>query len=45
VILIDSWSQGARYQRQLTWIVTSVWLLVTVPAAAVMGAHMVAHVR
>src|ERR1700758_812541 len=37
VILIDSWSQGPRYQRQMLWIVAVVWLLVMVPATVVVA--------
>lgn len=27
IILIDFWAKGARYQRQLWWIVLGVWLV------------------
>ncbi len=40
VILIDFWSQGPRYQRQMLWVVAIVWLLVMVPTTAVIGIHM-----
>ncbi|MGI9124530.1 MAG: succinate dehydrogenase, cytochrome b556 subunit [Mycobacterium sp.] len=43
VILIDLWSRGAQYQRQLTWVVASLWLIVMVPSAVVMVSHMLEH--
>lgn len=45
VILIDFWSAGPRYQRQLSWAVASVWWLVMVPATVVMATHLMAHFR
>ena len=27
IIIVDFWSKGARYQRQLFWIVIGVWLV------------------
>jgi succinate dehydrogenase / fumarate reductase, cytochrome b subunit len=40
VILIDSWSQGPRYQRQMLWIVAAVFVVVLAAAFIVLGAHM-----
>jgi len=40
VILIDSWSQGPRYQRQMLWIVAVVFIVVLAAAFIVLGAHM-----
>jgi len=31
VILVDFWSQGPRYQRQMIWGVVGVWLVLMVP--------------
>ena len=45
VILIDFWAQGTRYQRLMLWVIGVVWLLVIVPAAVVMGIHMIEHFR
>ena len=45
VILIDFWAQGVRHQRLMLWIIAVVWLLVMVPAAVVVGIHMMGHVR
>jgi succinate dehydrogenase / fumarate reductase, cytochrome b subunit len=45
VILIDFWSQGPRYQRLMLWIVGVVYLLLMVPAAVVLGIHMMEHFR
>jgi succinate dehydrogenase / fumarate reductase cytochrome b subunit len=40
VILVDFWSQGPRYQRQMLWGVAATWLLVMVPATVIIGKHM-----
>lgn len=40
LILIDFWSEGPRYQRQMLWAVASVWFVVMVPALVVLGTHM-----
>jgi succinate dehydrogenase cytochrome b subunit len=40
VILIDSWSEGPRYQRLMLWIVAVVFAVVLVAALIVLGAHM-----
>ena len=45
VTLIDFWPPGRRYQRQMSWAVAAVWLLVIVPATVVMGVHMLGHFR
>lgn len=45
VILIDFWWRGPRYQRLMIWIIAVVWLLVMVPAAVVVGIHMIGHFR
>ena len=45
VILIDFWSQGPRYQRLMLWIVGVVFLLLMVPAAVVLGIHMMEYFR
>jgi len=31
VVLIDFWSQGPRYQRQLTYVVLATWVVFFVP--------------
>lgn len=43
VILIDFWSQGARYQRLMLWVIGITWLLVIVPATVVVAIHMMEH--
>ncbi len=43
IIVTDLWSRAARYQRLMPWIVGSAWLLVMVPAAVVMTAHLLSH--
>ena len=45
VILIDFWAKGVRYQRLMLWIIGVGWLLVIVPAAVVLGTHMIGHFR
>jgi len=45
VILIDFWAQGVRHQRLMLWIIAVVWLLVMVPAAVVVGIHVMGQVR
>jgi succinate dehydrogenase / fumarate reductase cytochrome b subunit len=45
VILIDYWAQGIRHQRLMLWTIAVVWLLVMVPAAVVVGIHMMGHLR
>jgi succinate dehydrogenase / fumarate reductase cytochrome b subunit len=40
VILIDSWSEGPRYQRLMLWIVAIVFLAVLAAAFIVLGTHM-----
>ncbi|WP_410873618.1 succinate dehydrogenase, cytochrome b556 subunit [Nocardia sp. A7] len=29
VILVDFWSQGPRYQKQMLWVVATIWILVS----------------
>ncbi len=45
VILIDFWSEGTRYQRQMLWIVAVVFLLLIVPSGVVLGIHLMEHLR
>jgi succinate dehydrogenase / fumarate reductase cytochrome b subunit len=40
VILIDSWSEGPRYQRQMLWVVAVVFVVVVAAAFIVLGTHM-----
>ena len=39
VMLIDFWAKGTRYQKQMTYAVVAVFLLVMVPATYRMTAH------
>lgn len=41
VILIDFWSRGPRYQRQMTWAIAGVWLVLMVPGTFFMLKHTV----
>jgi succinate dehydrogenase / fumarate reductase cytochrome b subunit len=31
IMLVDFWSKGPRYQRQMLWIVVGTWIVVMVP--------------
>ena len=39
IILIDFWSKGSRYQRQMTWVIAAIWLLVMIPGIYFMMIH------
>ena len=39
VILVDFWAKGPRYQRQMTWAIATVWLLLMVPGTFFMMKH------
>lgn len=41
VILVDFWSKGPRFQRQMTWGIAAVWLIVMIPGAYFMLLHSV----
>ena len=40
VILIDFWSKGPRYQRQMLWVVAGVFIAVMIASLGVIGMHM-----
>lgn len=40
VVLIDFWSKGARYQRQMLWVVAGVFIAVLIASVGVIGMHM-----
>lgn len=40
VILIDFWSKGTRYQRQMLWVVAGVFITVMIASLGVVGMHM-----
>ncbi|MDY6869901.1 MAG: succinate dehydrogenase, cytochrome b556 subunit [Actinomycetota bacterium] len=40
VILIDFWSKGTRYQRQMLWVVAGVFITVMIASLGVIGMHM-----
>ena len=33
IMLVDFWAKGARYQRQMLWVLLGVWLVVMIPGA------------
>jgi len=39
VILIDFWAKGPRYQRQMTWAIGIVWVVLMVPGTFFMLKH------
>ncbi len=41
VILVDFWAKGPRYQRQMTWAIGAVWVLLMVPGTYFMIKHTV----
>ena len=41
VILVDFWAKGPRYQRQMTWAIATVWVLLMVPGTYFMIKHTV----
>lgn len=44
VILVDFWSRGPRYQRQMTWTIAAIWVLVMVPGTIRMMEHTVSAI-
>ncbi|WP_260860373.1 succinate dehydrogenase, cytochrome b556 subunit [Mycobacterium tilburgii] len=45
IILIAFWSEGPRHQKTMLWIIAVIYLLVMVPAAVIIGIHMMEHFR
>ncbi len=41
IILVDFWSKGPRYQRQMTWALGAVWVVLMVPGIFFMLKHTV----
>ena len=41
VILVDFWAKGPRYQRQMTWAIATVWIVLMVPGTFFMLKHTV----
>lgn len=39
VILVDFWSRGPRYQRQMTWVIAAIWIVLMVPGTFFMLKH------
>lgn len=39
IVLIDFWSKGPRYQRQMTWVIAAIWLLIMIPGIYFMMIH------
>jgi succinate dehydrogenase / fumarate reductase cytochrome b subunit len=39
VILVDFWAKGPRYQRQMTWAIATVWLVLMIPGTFFMMKH------
>ena len=41
IILVDFWAKGPRYQRQMTWAIGTVWIVLMVPGTFFMLKHTV----
>ena len=41
IILVDFWAKGPRYQRQMTWAIGTVWIVLMLPGAFFMLKHTV----
>ena len=41
VILVDFWAKGPRYQRQMTWAIAAVWVVLMLPGTYFMLKHTV----
>jgi succinate dehydrogenase / fumarate reductase cytochrome b subunit len=41
VVAVDFWSKGPRYQRQMTWVIVGLWLIVMIPGTIAMMRHTV----
>ena len=39
LILVDFWSKGPKYQRQMLWTILAIWLVVMIPGAYYMTIH------
>ena len=39
IILVDFWSKGPKFQRQMLWVIGLVWLVVMVPGVYFMTKH------
>lgn len=39
VILVDFWAKGPRYQRQMTWAIGIVWVVLMIPGTFFMLKH------
>ncbi len=39
VILVDFWAKGPRYQRQMTWAIAIVWVVLMLPGTYFMLKH------
>jgi succinate dehydrogenase / fumarate reductase cytochrome b subunit len=41
VVAVDFWAKGPRYQRQMTWVIVGLWLIVMIPGTISMMRHTV----
>ena len=39
VILVDFWAKGPKFQRQMTWAIVAVWVIVMIPGTYFMIRH------
>lgn len=41
IILVDFWSKGPRLQRQMTWAIVGIWVVLMIPGTYFMLVHTV----
>lgn len=39
LILVDFWSKGTKYQRQMLWVISIIWLVIMIPGFYFMTKH------
>jgi len=39
LILVDFWSKGPKFQRQMVWVISVIWLVVMIPGFYFMTKH------
>lgn len=39
LILVDFWSKGPKYQRQMIWVISIIWLVIMIPGFYFMTKH------
>ena len=39
IILVDFWSKGPKYQKQMLWVILAIWVVIMLPGAYFMLLH------